>query len=148
MGHTAGVRERLTPPWWVFLIGAIVPAMLGTAYGAAFGAWIGTVVFLVGVGLVITLLIRSAPVVAVTASGDLRAGRACLPRWAIASTECVDISDAHERLRSDPTAYLVLRPWYAKRVLMVTVGDPLDPHRHWYVSARAPEAFALALATE
>lgn len=145
MRHTAGMRERLTPPWWVFVVGAIFPVMLGVAYGAAFGFWLGAGVIIAGTALVSALLIRTSAIVTVTPSGDFIAGRATLPQWAIGAIEVVDTQTARERLRTDGSAYLVMRSWHSGSVLVVTVQDDHDPHSRWYVSTRYPEALTLAL---
>jgi hypothetical protein len=145
VGHTADMRERLTPPWWVFVIGAIVPAMIGVAYGAAFNPWLGMTVFIVGTALVATFLVRTSPVVTAAGTTGLTAGRAHLPMWAVGRCECLSLEEARERLRTDGSAYLVLRAWYSKRVLVVAVDDAEDPHRRWYLSLRDPQACALVL---
>jgi hypothetical protein len=139
------MRERLVPPWWVFIVGGIVPVMIGVAYGAAFSVPLGTAVSLIGIGLVTVFLFRTSPVVRASEQGGLSVGRAHLPPWAVGPCHAVAIEDARTALRTDGSAYVVLRAWYSNKVLVVTVEDADDPHRRWYVSVREPETFILAL---
>ena len=77
-GTTVTYRERLSPPWWVWTLGALFAGGVGVAYGFALGPVAGmaaATALALGTGL---LLVAST----VTISVDecvLRVGRARLP---------------------------------------------------------------------
>ncbi len=146
--HTSDVRERLVPPWWVFALAMILPGMVAIAYGSALQWWAGAVLFFLGALAVIVLLWRTAPIVAVAASGELRVARACLPRAAQGPPQVIALTDVDDLLRDDARAFTALRPWYSRHAIVVDVLDPTDPHTRWIFSVRDPNGFALALSRE
>lgn len=144
--HTGQVRERLVPPWWIFAVAMILPAMVAIAYGAALNWWIGVVLFVIGTAAVGTVLWRTAPVVVVDADGGLQVARAYLPRQAQGAVQTVNLADVNDLLRGDARAFTALRSWYSRQAVVVDVTDPADPHTRWIFSVRDPQGFVLALA--
>lgn len=143
-------RERLTPPWWGWLLAALWASTLGIAYGSAISLVVGLVV---GGSLFAiagwALVAMSAPVEVVAGTvgeGVLRAGRAELPASAIGDVTVLD-ADAARLVRgteADPRAFVVLRGW-VREAVKVQVVDAADPTPYWYVSTRRPQALAAAL---
>jgi hypothetical protein len=145
-GALVAYRERLHAPLWLWLLGTVLTASLGVAYGYRLGAVAGLVTFVLAQALFSWWLVATAPFVVVD---DLvfRAGRARLPlRYVgrIAPLDTAQTRDARGRL-ADPAAYLCLRSWTSRSVL-VEVEDHDDPHPYWLVSTRRGHDLAPVLA--
>ncbi|MFL6180271.1 MAG: DUF3093 domain-containing protein [Actinomycetes bacterium] len=139
-------RERLTPPWWGWLLAPLWASTLGIAYGYAINAAVG---WTVGLGLTAVALLaiwRMSAVIEVTTT-TLRAGRATLPLGMVKTSKPLEAEAA--RLRrgtgADPRAYVTLRGWVSSAVI-VELDDPVDPTPYWYVSSRRPEVLADTIA--
>ena len=139
-------RERLTAPWWLWLVCSAFVATLGIAFGYPLGLPAGLVAGLVAEAAVAWVLVSAAARISVEPAAFV-AGRASLPYTAVGSVTALD-APAAALLRgrgADPRAYLLLRPWVATRAVRVDVDDPADPTPYWYVSTRHPDALAAAL---
>lgn len=145
-GTTVLHRERLSAPWWMWLLGALFAGGVGVAYGFALGAPAGLAA---GTALALgTGLLLAASTVTVSVDDCvLRAGRARLPVRFVGDVTALDAeSSARARTRDfDPAAFVLLRTWTTPRSVRVTVDDPRDPHPFWLLSARDPEALAQAV---
>ena len=138
-------RERLTPPWWGWLLAPFWASTLGIAYGYAINGAVGWVV---GLGLMAVALFaiwRMSALVELTAS-TLRAGRARLPLPVVKSATPLDAATARLKrgTEADPRAFVLLRGWVAAAVI-VELDDPFDPTPYWYVSSRRPQVLATAI---
>jgi hypothetical protein len=145
-GTTTAYRERVHAPALVWIVTGLLTASLGVAYGYRLGVPAGLVAFAVAQALVSWWLVATAPLVVVD-DRVFRAGRARLPlRYVgrIAPLDGAQTRDAGGRL-ADPEAYLCLRPWVSRSVL-VEVDDPADPHPYWLVSTRHGSELAPVLA--
>lgn len=138
-------QERLTVPWWFWLVALFWALTLGVAYGYAISFLVGAGVAGAAFGLASLGLVRVATVVTVSAPG-LLVGDACLPWNAIGDVETLDPNAARKRrgTGADSRAFVLLRGWVPTAVA-VTVDDPKDPTPYWYVSCRSPAALAAAL---
>lgn len=138
-------RERLSVPWWAWLVAASGPLMLGVAYGYAISTPVGWLVAAALAILLVTSLLRTAPVIEVTKEG-LRAGRAFLESPYLGEVTVLGTDEAR-RLRgvgADARAYTLVRGWLPGAVRL-DVDDDRDPTPYWYLSTRKPEALAKAL---
>jgi hypothetical protein len=145
-GAVTAYRERVHAPVWVWLGCLALTGSLGVAYGFPLGAGAGVAAFGVAQGLVTWWLLGTAPLVVVD-DRVFRAGRARLPLRHVGRIAPLDVAqtrDARGRL-ADPAAYLCLRSWVSRSVL-VEVDDLDDPHPYWLVSTRHGHALAAALA--
>lgn len=145
-GTVVAYRERLYAPWYVWVVVVALTASLGIAYGFWLGRLWGVIVFVAAQGAATWWLLATAPLVVVD-DLVLRAGRARLPLRYIGRIAPLDDEqsrDARGRL-ADPAAYLCLRGWVPRTVL-VEVEDDRDPHPYWLVSSRDGHALARALA--
>jgi hypothetical protein len=138
-------RERLTPPWWGWLLAPFWASTLGIAYGYAINAPVG---WTVGLGLTAVALFaiwHMSAVVELTA-GELRAGPARVPLRVVSGATALDAALARRKrgTEADPRSYTLLRGWVATAVI-VALDDPADPTPYWYVSSRRPAALAEAL---
>jgi hypothetical protein len=142
-----GVRfaERLSAPWWGYLLVAALTGMLGVAYGYAIGSWAGWLIFVPTTAVAFLGLSRLATPLRVDRAG-LRVGRAILePEYV--GTACALAPDEARTLRgraADPRAFLTVRSWMAGAV-RVDVADDRDPTPYWLVSTRRPAALVSAL---
>ena len=139
-------RERLIPPWWVWIVGALLGMPLAVAYGAAFGSESGWLVGGVYLAILCTTLMATAPVICVD-DHVVRAGRARLPLQFVGTISALDperMSKA-KGTNGDRTAYLVTRNWYSHSGVLIEVTDETDPHPYWLVTSRDPEALVAAL---
>jgi hypothetical protein len=137
-------RERLWPAPWVFVATALViPASLLVFLPISTTA--GVVCAVVLYGAIVVVLLVTTPVVEVD-DALLTAGRARLPRTAIASVASFTGADATRQrgIALDARAWLLLRGWIPGLV-KVQLGDPSDPTPYWLVSTRHPTELAAAL---
>lgn len=140
-------RERLLPHWWVWLVVLAVVEMLAVAYGAALGVGVGIAAAIGLAVITLWLLWMTSPRVVVTASA-LSAGGARLPLSSIRDARDVDEGEL-ARLRGpdgDARMFVVLRPWSARRGVLVRLDDAADPHPAWLLSSRHPTRLVAALA--
>ena len=145
-GTVVAYRERIHAPVWLWLVGIALTGSLGVAYGYRLGTVAGVATFVLAQGLVTWWLLATAPLVVVD-DRVFRAGRARLPLRHVGRIAPLDVAqtrDARGRL-ADPAAYLCLRAWTSKSVL-VEVEDPEDPHPYWLVSTRHGHDLAPLLA--
>ena len=145
-GTAVVFRERLGPPWWVWLVGALLGAPLAVAYGAAFGAPSGWLIFCTYLAIVCTTLMGTSPVVCVD-DCVLRAGRARLPLRYVGSVSALDAENMSKArgINGHRSAYVVTRNWCSHTGVLVEVTDHSDPHPYWLITSRDPEGLAAAL---
>lgn len=143
--HAASYRERLTTPWWFWVIAVFWALTLGVAYGHAVAGPVGVAVGCAAFALAGLGLARVSTVVAVTKEG-LTAGVAHLPVTAIGAVAALDAEAARQQRgpAADSRAFVLLRGWVPTAV-RVAVADRRDPTPYWYVSTRSPERLAEAL---
>lgn len=145
-GTRVAYRERVHAPVAVWAFVLLLTVSLGIAYGSRLGIPAGVGVFAGAQVLATWWLVATAPLVVVD-DLVLRAGRARLPlRYVgrIAPLDAAQTREARGRL-ADPAAYLCLRPW-ASRSVLVEVEDEDDPHPYWLVSTRRGRELAPVLA--
>ena len=143
-------RERLWVPWWWWLIGLGLAALLATEVNMGIGGlpdWLPYAVL--GAAATGVLLWLSRTEVRVTGSGadvELWAGEAHLPASVIARCAAVPRTAKSAALgrQLDPAAYVQHRTWVGPMVLVV-LDDPDDPTPYWLVSTRHPERVLSAL---
>jgi hypothetical protein len=145
-GVRVDYRERVSAPWWMWVVTVLLTGSLGVAYGYPLGRAAGVVSFVVAQGLASWWLLATAPLVVVD-DRVFRAGRARLPLRFVGRVAPLDPAQTREArgTLADPAAYLCLRGWVTRSVL-VEVDDPDDPHPYWLVSTRHGHALATALA--
>jgi hypothetical protein len=139
-------RERLWPAPWVFIATALViPASLLVFLPISQLA--GIICAIVLYGAIVTTLLATTPLVEVTDS-EFVAGRAQLPRAAVATAEAFDGTEAtaERGQRLDARAWLLLRGWIPG-IVRVELDDPTDPTPYWLVSTRHPRRLAEALSS-
>lgn len=138
-------RQKVRPPWWVWALVFMAAFSIGIAIGAAFGGnsdLIATAISL----LIFGRLVASSTVTIEVDSENLIVGQATLPRRFIGSVRALSSEEAREMRgpKADPAAYLVLRGWISKAVI-VTNTDTDDPVPYWFISTSRPEELATAL---
>ncbi len=138
-------RERLTPPWWAWLLAGFWALTLAIAYGYAIVPAAGIAVGGAAFALAALGFARASTAVVVDDDG-LTAGAAHLPWGAVGTVTVLDAAAAKHRrgVGGDPRAFLLLRGWISTAVT-VGVVDPGDPTPYWFVSTRAPLRLAETL---
>jgi hypothetical protein len=138
-------HERLTPPWWLWVIGGVLIALLALSFYVAVG-WPAAAAVLLIFGAAQTWVLVTAAAT-VTVEGDiLTAGRARIPVSALGPVEVLD-ADRARAIRgpeSDPAAFHLIRGWVPAGVRAYVV-DPEDRTPYWFVATRHPAELATAI---
>ncbi len=133
-------------PWWLWLVA------LAVAAGASAEVYLGApgfatwVPYLILLPLTVIGLAAASRIRVAVEDGELRVDDARLPIRYIAEAGVLDAEGKREALsaRADPLAFVILRPWVSRAVLVV-LDDPADPTPYWVISARRPERVVAAL---
>jgi hypothetical protein len=148
---TVRYRERLWVPWWWWLPGFLLAALIAATFArgvAALPGWLPYAVFLPVAAVVLLWLGRVEVKVVTAADGEteLWAGPAHLPVGVISRSAEVPKTAKSSALgrQLDPAAYVVHRAWVGPMVLIV-LDDPDDPTPYWLVSCRRPDRVLAAL---
>ncbi len=154
IAQTVRYRERLRVPWWFWLPGLGLAALIAAEVNmgvAALPDWVPYAVLLpVAAAALMWMGRMEVRVVASGPSGDaaveLWAGPAHLPVNVIARSAEVPRSAKSAALgrQLDPAAYVLHRAWVGPMVLIV-LDDPDDPTPYWLVSCRHPDRVLAAL---
>lgn len=128
--------------WWI-TVAVLIVAMVSVAYGAALGAGVGWIVFVVGAGLVVAGT-RAATTTIVVDDRSLCIGRALVPLTALGPVRVLTSDDmARARRGLDPrvhdTVFTRQPPWGPSQGIWVQVTDDSDPHSGWLVASRHAE---------
>ena len=137
--------ERLTPPWWLWVIGEVLVAVLAFSFYVAVGAAPAAAVLVLFGGAFGWVLVTAAAVVRVEGE-TLTAGRAHIPVSALGPVVVLDaeLARAVRGPESDPAAYHLIRGWVPAGVKAAVV-DPNDPTPYWFVATRRPAELAAAI---
>lgn len=147
-------RERLRVPWWWWLPGLGLAALI--AFEANMGIeplpnWLPFALLLPVVAVALVWMGRVEVRVVGTSTGnaldtELWVGGAHLPVAVISRSAEVPRSAKSAALgrQLDPAAYVVHRAWIGP-MLLVVLDDPEDPTPYWLVSCRRPDRVLAAL---
>ncbi len=148
--QSARYRERLTVPWWWWLPGLGLAALIAAevAQGVpTLPEWLPYAVLL-PVAAVVLVLLGNTQVRVVAGEGETEmwVGDAHLPASVIARSAEIPRSAKSAALgrQLDPAAYVVHKAWIGPMVLLV-LDDPDDPTPYWLVSCRHPDRVLAAL---
>jgi hypothetical protein len=142
----SGFDERLSVPWWWYLMAAGVGALLGAEVHMGYPglrAWIGYAVL---VPLLVGAMMWLGRTRVQVTGGELRAGAAALPLRFVGRVEIVPRKDKQVALgpELDPAAHMMHRAWIGP-VVRIEVTDPDDPTPYWVISVRDAEGLVAAL---
>ncbi|BBX03060.1 membrane protein [Mycolicibacterium moriokaense] len=148
--QTVRYRERLTVPWWWWLLGLGLAALIAFEVNQGVPAlpiWLPYAVLL-PVAAVALVLLGNTQVRVVSGAGEteLWVGNAHLPVSVVSRSAEVPRSAKSAALgrQLDPAAYVVHKAWVGPMVLLV-LDDPDDPTPYWLISCRRPERVLSAL---
>lgn len=148
--QTVRYRERLWVPWWWWLPGLGLAALIALEVNQGVRAlpdWLPFAVLL-PVGAIALLWLGRTELRITGNDGDteLWIGGAHLPVAVISRAAEVPRSAKSAALgrQLDPAAYVVHRAWVGPMVLLV-LDDPDDPTPYWLISARRPDKVLAAL---
>lgn len=139
-------EERFRLPWWWWAIGAALTVSIGVAVMAYVPWQVGTgIVVAFGVA-VFAILFGYGNTRVVVTDQHLSVGRYRIERQYLAGAEAFTGAEAAQVSGpgADHRDLLVTRP-YLPGLVRITLADPADPHPHWLISTRHPEAFARAV---
>lgn len=147
-------RERLRVPWWWWLPGLALAALIALEVNqgvAALPDWLPFAVLLPVAAIALLSLGRTELRVVSDsprspADTELWVGAAHLPASVVSRSAAVPHSAKSAALgrQLDPAAYVVHRAWVGPMVLLV-LDDPDDPTPYWLVSSRHPDRVLAAL---
>lgn len=142
----SGFDERLSVPWWWYLLAVGVGVLLGAEVHMGYPglrSWIG---YAVCIPLFVAALFWLGRTRVRVEGGELRVGAASVPLRHVGRVEVVDRADKQSALgpELDPSAHLMHRVWIGP-VLRVEITDPEDPTPYWIFSVRRPERLLAAL---
>ncbi|WP_239090811.1 DUF3093 domain-containing protein [Asanoa iriomotensis] len=140
---TDDYAERLRLPWWLWLCGVGVAALL------AFEVWMGAggmrawLPFVVLIPLALLGLARAGRIRIAVRGGELHVDDAHIPLSFVTDAVPLDAAGKRELLGvgNHELAFVVQRPWIAGAV-QVVIDDPADPTPYWVVSSRDPVRLA------
>jgi hypothetical protein len=148
--QTVRYRERLWVPWWWWLPGLGLAALIALEVNQgvpALPVWLPYVVLLPVAAVALVWLGRTEVRVVSGADGtELWVGAAHLPVSVVSRSAEVPRSAKSAALgrQLDPAAYVVHRAWVGPMILLV-LDDPDDPTPYWLVSCRHPDRVLAAL---
>ncbi len=151
--QTVRYRERLWAPWWWWLPGLGVSALIAAEVNMGVRSlpnWLPyAVLAAVAVGVLLWLSRTEVRVVSGDANDsdpELWAGHAHLPMSVVSRSAEIPRTAKSAALgrQLDPAAYVLHRPWVGPLVLVV-LDDPDDPTPYWLVSSRHPDRVLAAL---
>lgn len=148
--QTVRYRERLWVPWWWWLPGLGLAALIALEVNQgvpALPVWLPYVVLLPVAAVALVWLGRTEVRVVSGADGtELWVGAAHLPVSVVSRSAEVPRSAKSAALgrQLDPAAYVVHRAWVGPMILLV-LDDPDDPTPYWLVSCRRPDRVLAAL---
>jgi hypothetical protein len=149
--QTVRYRERLSVPWWWWLPGLGLAALI--AYEVNLGVealpdWVPFAVLLPVAAVILVWFGRAEIRVVTDPQGDteLWVADAHLPVSVVSKSAEVPKTAKSAALgrQLDPAAYVVHRAWVGPMILLV-LDDPEDPTPYWLVSTRHPDRVLSAL---
>jgi len=148
--QTVRYRERLWVPWWWWLLGLGVAALIAKEVNMGVRTlppWLPYVVLgAVAAGVLLWLGRVEIRVVEAGPDVELWAGQAHLPVSVVSRSAEIPRTAKSAALgrQLDPAAFVLHRGWVGPLVLLI-LDDPDDPTPYWLVSARHPERVLSAL---
>ncbi|MGH3098950.1 MAG: DUF3093 domain-containing protein [Streptosporangiales bacterium] len=138
--------ERLWVPWWWWLFGALVIALLGAEIHVGFSWIVAVVTYLVLGGLAMALLLRWGSARTRVADGVLEVRTGRLPLGHITDVRVLDRSSRRAVLASQASRSAVLQVrGYAKGLVYVATDGTGGLASYWLISSRHPRELATAL---
>lgn len=143
-------HERLYVPWWWWVIGAGLGALMAGQFRLALyelPAWLPFAVLVPLTLLVVWRIGRGVVEIRPIADGaELRVRGAHMTLDAVGAVAELDAKTVRMLAgrHGDPAAYVVMQPWIGPGV-QVIVDDPDDPTPYWLFSSRHPDQLAAAL---
>lgn len=148
--QTVRYRERLSVPWWWWLLGLGASALLATEVNMGVRAlpdWLPySVLAAVAAGVLMWLSRTEIKVIDNGSDRELWAGQAHLPMSVVTRSAEIPRTAKSAALgrQLDPAAFVLHRSWVGSLTLLV-LADPDDPTPYWLVSCRRPDRVLAAL---
>lgn len=141
-------RERLMPGATILLLGFGLFLMVGIAYSAAFGSFVGIFLAILISAIYVIFAVTTAPQIRIEGhAGDslLSAGRARISLADIRSARELTFEEQREVVRGirNDTAFRLTQGKLP--IVELEISDPTDPHKNWCLSTRTPERLIQAI---
>lgn len=141
-------RERLLPGVTITLLSFGLFLMVGVAYSAAFGSFVGIALALIISAIYIFFAITTAPQIRIHEEAGvmfLSAGHATIDISIIGSTRQLSDTQRIEVKRGgrSDTAFSLVKGNFP--VVELEISDPSDPHGNWCLSSRTPDTLIQAI---
>ncbi len=138
--------ERLSVPWWGWLVALAAGALLATEVWMGGGGLRAWVPFAVALPLAVAVTAWLGRIRVAVTDTEFQVDDARLPLAVIADVVALDAEGKREALGvgAHPLAFVVQRPW-VKGAVQVVLDDPADPTPFWVISTRHPVELASAL---
>jgi hypothetical protein len=141
-------RERLMPGATILLLGFGLFLMVGIAYSAAFGSFVGIFLALIISTIYVIFAVTTAPQIRIEGHAGnalLFAGRARISLVDIRSARELTFEEQREVARGtrNDTAFQLIQGKLP--VVELEISDPMDPHKNWCLSSRTPERLIQAI---
>jgi hypothetical protein len=142
----SGFDERLSVPWWFYLLAVGVAVLLGAEIHMGYPgvrSWIGYAALVPLFAATLFWLGRTRVRVA---DGELSVGAASVPLRHTGRVDVVPRTGKQEAMGPglDPSAHVMHRGWVGPLV-RVEITDPADPTPYWIFSVRRPDRLVAAL---
>jgi hypothetical protein len=145
-GSAVAYRERLTTPWWWYVVALGVAALIAGEFrlsGVDLTVWIPFCTLVPLAAVIVWSLGRSSLLIA---DGELWVRGAHLPLTYVSGAIALDAETLRRVVgrEGDPAAYVSIRPWIGGGV-QLWLDDPDDPTPYWVVSSRHPQQLVQAV---
>jgi hypothetical protein len=143
----ARYRERLHTPWWWYLGGVAVAALLGAEFAVAIPRWWTWILFVVLILMCVAVVWRLSSGRLVCTDTTLSAGDRTIALDVIDSAIGLTPGELRRLVgrHSNPLAFTFVRSWVGPGVQLV-LRDNADTEPYWVVSTRHPDRLLAALA--
>ncbi|MDQ1730072.1 MAG: hypothetical protein QOK10_231 [Pseudonocardiales bacterium] len=142
-----GYRERLYTPWWWYLGGVGVAALLGAEFALAIPRWWAWILFAGLILMCVAVVWRLSSGRVLSTGTTLTAGDRTIALGVVESAIGLTPGELRRLVgrHSNPLAFTFVRSWVGPGVQLV-LRDNADTEPYWVVSTRHPDRLLAALA--
>jgi len=131
--------EKLTPPFWSWIIILGSCLVVASSIGAVFDQIVAIIFFLLLLSIATFSVFKFSTVIRVK-DNKLFVNKANIPLNIITETKALNAKQTR-RIRgvgADPKCFSATSP-FIKTAVKIEFDDPKDPHPYWLISSKRPE---------